>query len=301
MEYPFKNLVFEGSGVLGIAYQGAYEVLSEKGIMPQVERVCGSSAGTLTTLLIGLDYSTYESYEALMELKFSNLKDGGWIGLLRLFTDFGWYRGETYTNFFKKIIGEKTGDPFITFRELAQRDFRRPYFVASNLSRQRSQIFSLETTPDMSLVEAARMAISIPYFFAAPRYQGNIIIEGNWLHDHALHLFDQHQTAPRVPELSESQDYDPKQTLGFYCAPEEKLQRIYDFVSFTEGLQTIQGKQQADALREQEERAGRMVLVKNLNTNPLDFNLSQTQKVALMNRGKEATLRFMDKHFPEEE
>ena len=37
--YPYKNLVFEGGGVKGVAYGGAVEVLEQSAITPQIERV----------------------------------------------------------------------------------------------------------------------------------------------------------------------------------------------------------------------------------------------------------------------
>lgn len=45
MDYPFKHLVFEGGGVKGIAWVGASEVLEQKGVLPDIERVGGTSAG----------------------------------------------------------------------------------------------------------------------------------------------------------------------------------------------------------------------------------------------------------------
>ena len=45
MAYHFKNLVFEGGGVKGIAYVGAMEVLDKEGILNNIERVAGTSAG----------------------------------------------------------------------------------------------------------------------------------------------------------------------------------------------------------------------------------------------------------------
>ena len=38
MSYHFKNLVFEGGGVKGIAYVGAMEVLDREGILNNIER-----------------------------------------------------------------------------------------------------------------------------------------------------------------------------------------------------------------------------------------------------------------------
>ncbi len=45
MTYNFRNLVFEGGGVNGIAYLGALEVLEERGILTDIERIGGTSAG----------------------------------------------------------------------------------------------------------------------------------------------------------------------------------------------------------------------------------------------------------------
>ena len=45
--YPFKNLVFQGGGVKGIAYGGALDVLDKKGILKNIIRVAGTSAGAI--------------------------------------------------------------------------------------------------------------------------------------------------------------------------------------------------------------------------------------------------------------
>ena len=43
-DYPYKNLVFEGGGVKGVAYGGVFEVLEQRQITPQIESVAGTSA-----------------------------------------------------------------------------------------------------------------------------------------------------------------------------------------------------------------------------------------------------------------
>ena len=57
MPYHFRNLVFEGGGVKGIAYIGAMQVLEEKGILTSVQRVGGTSAGAINATLLALGYS----------------------------------------------------------------------------------------------------------------------------------------------------------------------------------------------------------------------------------------------------
>jgi len=51
----YKNLVFEGGGIRGLAYAGTIKVLEEKNILSQVEKTAGTSAGAIAALLISLD------------------------------------------------------------------------------------------------------------------------------------------------------------------------------------------------------------------------------------------------------
>ena len=83
MAYHFKNLVFEGGGVKGIAYVGALEVLDKEGILKDIKRVAGTSAGALVAVLIGLGYSAKELKDILWSINFQNFLDSSW-GVIRL-------------------------------------------------------------------------------------------------------------------------------------------------------------------------------------------------------------------------
>ena len=55
-----ENLVFEGGGVRGIAFTGAIQCLEEKGILKNVKRFAGSSAGALAATMLALNYNASE-------------------------------------------------------------------------------------------------------------------------------------------------------------------------------------------------------------------------------------------------
>ena len=97
MAYHFRNLVFEGGGVKGIAYVGALEVLDKEGILKDIKRVAGTSAGALVAVLIGLGYSAKELKDILWSINFQNFLDSSW-GVIRntkrFIEDYGWYKGE---------------------------------------------------------------------------------------------------------------------------------------------------------------------------------------------------------------
>lgn len=48
MTYPFRNLVFEGGGVKGVAFIGAIRGLNDEEILPEIQRFWGTSAGAIT-------------------------------------------------------------------------------------------------------------------------------------------------------------------------------------------------------------------------------------------------------------
>lgn len=91
-----KNLVFEGSGMRGLAYAGVIEELEKKGIITNIERVGGTSAGAVTALLISLGYTAEQIRIILSETKFQKFNDGGPGAFTRLKRKFGWFKGEAF-------------------------------------------------------------------------------------------------------------------------------------------------------------------------------------------------------------
>lgn len=45
MTAQFRNLIFEGGGVKGIAYVGAMQILAQRGILAEIRRVGGPAPG----------------------------------------------------------------------------------------------------------------------------------------------------------------------------------------------------------------------------------------------------------------
>ena len=78
MAYAFKNLIFEGGGVKGIAYVGAIRELENRQIMKNIKRVGGTSAGAINAVLLALGYTLKDTQKILMELNFKNFMDDSW-------------------------------------------------------------------------------------------------------------------------------------------------------------------------------------------------------------------------------
>ena len=70
--YNFKNLVFEGGGVKGIAYGGALEELEKRNILNGITRVAGTSAGAINACLLALGYSYKEVSDIIAQTSFKS-------------------------------------------------------------------------------------------------------------------------------------------------------------------------------------------------------------------------------------
>jgi NTE family protein len=198
----FRNLVFEGGGVKGIAYAGAIGVLEENGILPDIRRVAGTSAGAITAALLALGASSQNIQEIVGGTDFREFMDDSW-GVLRdinrLITHYGWYKGDRFEEWMRQHISDLTGGRAdMTFSQLARlatdeeaSSYRQLWMVASNLSMQSPQVFSARTTGDVPIWRAVRMSMSIPLFFAAADYKENVMVDGGVTWNYPVDIFFQ--------------------------------------------------------------------------------------------------------------
>ncbi|MCA1616853.1 MAG: patatin-like phospholipase family protein, partial [Acidobacteria bacterium] len=147
--YPFKNLVFEGGGVKGVAYAGVMEVLEPAAILPQITSVAGTSAGAITATLVSLNYSADEVFQIMMATDFSKFEDGSDLGgPIRFIEDYGWFKGDYFVNLMEGYIADKTGSKNTTFGELVnppkpvEPPFKELYVFGTDVSQQCWQEFS---------------------------------------------------------------------------------------------------------------------------------------------------------------
>lgn len=237
MNYPFRNLVFEGGGVKGIAYVGAMKVLEKEGIIENIKRVGGTSAGSINAVLFAAGFSNQETLNILNDLDFNDFKDDSW-GVLRdmnrLRDEYGWYKGDFFREWIGRLLKKKTGSSNVTFRALQEYSGKALYVYASNLSTKFGEVYSPEHTPRMRVVDAVRRSMSIPLFFRAVRDdRGDVFVDGGAINNYPVKLFDREKyledsSLKRIPGYYEeenkalavkspesSQYIYNKETLGF--------------------------------------------------------------------------------------
>ncbi|MCP5094379.1 MAG: hypothetical protein GY943_02370 [Chloroflexi bacterium] len=223
--YPFKNLAFQGGGIKTLAYQGAITVLEARGILPQIERVTGTSAGAVAALLVCFRLSAKETNQIFSSIDYSQIpalkssRDLSWQpprllepqvdrlianfdALKRLFFQYGWYANERGYNWLHDTIGAQCdGNGRATFGEFRDRGFRDLHVVATNITDKTVEIFCPHSTPDVAVADALLMSQTLPLFFESVKFDGTQLGQGDYygdggvLNNFPIHVFDRRMYA----------------------------------------------------------------------------------------------------------
>lgn len=297
--YPYRNLVFEGGGVKGVAYGGVLEVLELSAITPQITNVAGTSAGSITATLVSLGYTAAEFIEKMMDLDFTTLEDGNDIeGPFRLIKHYGWFKGDAFLGKMEQYIAEKTADQNgrATFRDFNDQNFKSLRVFSTNLSQQRLDEFSFEKTPDVAVADAVRMSMSIPFFFEAVRRKdGDVYCDGGVLDNYPIETYDTSEIRAdeQAGRMMHVRTPNPA-TLGFHLGTlDQAALNINHVTRFAAAVFDAILNIQNILLKATPGDELRTVFIDTLGIGTTDFKITAAQKVALIEQGRIATANYL--------
>ena len=313
----YKNLVFKVGGVRGVAYMGALEVLEEYGVLQDLERVAGTSAGAIAATLVSLRKNSQQTFELFNSLDLSkvpqkSINDNGRnIVLLknsanysRLFEKFGWFSSQYFQDWLGEVIAENCrGNRRATFRDFQEYGFRDLHVIATNLSQHRAEEFSIVTTPDVAVVDAVRMSMSIPLYFEALQFDGkrfgngDYYVDGGLYNNYPVHVFDQPRYAKESRMYRDGINWE---TIGLFLYPgqqgEQKTngrpQNLWEFLDLT--VRSIYDSHQAANLVENIADQKRTIMINDCGISSTRFDLSPESKEyqCLYHSGRKAVQEF---------
>lgn len=324
-KYDYKNLVLEGGGVRGLAYAGVFSVLEEKGILQQIEKVGGTSAGSIAGMMVSIGYSASEIDSMMLELRLQRFNDGkgGVLGKYRRFkNDFGIYKGKAFEKWLQQIVAYKTGNPQLTFAQLHELHLINPVFkdlycTGTNLSKQQLEIFSFSNTPGMPIALAARISGGIPLYFEPVALDNqlkrlkktdtlsfaNYYVDGGMLSNYPISMFDTCEFYGSNAIFCEKLKFN-RQTIGIKLErpqqidsiqnnsniiPAYKIKKLSQYLAaFTNLLmETLSRKYPG-----QENEKGRTIYVSQGNVSSKIRKTKQQDKLLLYNNGVKAANEF---------
>jgi NTE family protein len=331
-KYPFKNLIFKGGGVKAFAYLGVLQVLEEYRILTQIERIAGASAGALMATLLSFRLSAQETIDLFKTMDYSKIAQTGededeWLDHLpkllereleklkgrievisRFFRRYGLYANDYVHGWLQEAIADHCrGNGNATFAEFRKCGFRDIYIVATNVSAHSAAIFSAETTPKVAVADAVLMSCSLPFYFEAPRFNGeklgvgDIYTDGGVLSNYPLHIFDD----PRYSKGNRRFDRGVNwETLGCRLFTPQgcssKVGRISNLIDYIENLLETMAEVQAIAFESRYVDQFRTINISNCCIATTDFRIwpgeNDPKYVALFNSGVMATREYLENY-----
>lgn len=185
---PIKYIVIEGGGIRGRAYEELVNILKQANILAGIEHIGGSSAGAITAMLIAIGCSVDEVHSLVKDLSFKKFMEKErkpWpmtpeliVQLKKLMSIFfnegnSVSSGRLLLEWIETIIEKKLGNKHATFADLTKLVKTNPEVykylsvVGTNLTKNRSEVFNHETTPNMPISIAIRISASFPFHFQA--------------------------------------------------------------------------------------------------------------------------------------
>lgn len=219
--FYFSNCMaaFEGGGVRGAAYAGAYCAAVDAGI--RFSRVAGSSAGAIVAALVAAGASPSSIRRRLLETDFTALTAPAQAGaapfkksglpkvavLARLIGNSwiskieagGLYSSAALYLWIEKSLEEvfaEQGKP-VPSRPIRFGDLALPlHIVATDVSQKRPKVWSREATPDESVALAVQASCAIPVFFQPVTSGSSVLVDGGAVSNLPTHVFPANKGHP---------------------------------------------------------------------------------------------------------
>lgn len=170
-----ETLLFSGGGVKFLSYFGALKALKESNTF-NLKQVGGVSSGSMFGLALVLGIDMEELEKNVIDIDFSKC--------LKFKTRFLNYLGIDDGNeimYIMKQTFSKYCEFFnqdTTFKELYEITKIQYDVYATNLNKSEMVKFNYINTPNLRVVHAIRMSISIPFIFTIKKYNGDVYVDG---------------------------------------------------------------------------------------------------------------------------
>ena len=165
-----KNiLILSGGSFKGFAYIGVLKALKKLNLLNDLNIFIGTSVGSIFSLLLSLNSCIEEIEEFINKINF-NIKN--------LYCNYGLNDGSTIINLLISFLNKKNFNQNLTFKELYERTNNILIVNSSNITKKINEVFDYLLTPDMEILKAVRMSISVPFIFSHVKFNNCLYVDG---------------------------------------------------------------------------------------------------------------------------
>ena len=186
-----KNIiVIGGGGIKGLAALGSLRCLIDKEIICFPEIFAGTSVGSVICFLINIGYSPIDIYNFLEEIDFTKLIKYVEPENLLFNPCFGLSSPEPTIEIIYNFMKKKNINKNITFRELFLKTQSKLIITGTCVNDSTITYFSVDTYPEMQILKAIRISISIPFIFRPYLFENKLWVDGGCMNNFPIDLFN---------------------------------------------------------------------------------------------------------------
>lgn len=188
------HLSLSGGAMKGLCYMGVFRYLYIENLVNNIKFIHGTSIGSFFTIALALKIPVeYLEDEIKKVLKIINEHEDMAITQKKIYNiiqsngicDIK-FMMNPIINFLEKEYGVKD----ITFQELAKKTGVNIYIKSTNLNKGNARTFSVEDSPDISVIDASLSSMSIPFLVNPIKIAGDYYVDGDITKDKEIKMFE---------------------------------------------------------------------------------------------------------------
>ena len=273
------NCVFEGGGIKGISFVGALKALEEENI--QINKVAGTSVGSLIATLIAAGYKSIELEHIMKEYNFLKLKQKTKTSRIplvgktaSLILNRGIYQTNELERWISKLL-ERKGVK--TFSDL-KLDLK---IIAADVTSKEIVIFpddfkKYKLPKDFPVAKAVAISCSIPLFFKPTKLNKNTIVDGGIIANYPIWIFKDNAI----------------KTIGFMIKEDYKENKKRGIITYIHHvLETMASRD--NTIVDLNYGQNKTVKIKINNIEAIEFGITKKQKIDLYKNGYKYTKKYL--------
>lgn len=152
--------------------------IEEYNIVKSIDNYVGTSIGACVCFCLLIGYTYEELYDVFINLDINKARNIQIDNILNFGNTYGVDNGDKIVKILKVFLKKKLQVNSISFNELYKKTHKNITIIGSCLNTTSVEYFNLKNSPNMDVIDALRISISIPLFFTPVIYENKYYVDG---------------------------------------------------------------------------------------------------------------------------
>jgi predicted acylesterase/phospholipase RssA len=268
------TICLSGGGIKGFSFIGVLEYLEKNNNINinLINNFVGTSIGAIISFLLSIKYDIIELKEFLLNFNFKILINDYDNNIENLLINFGLDDGNKIIFILQSFLKNKYNLTDITFKEHYELTKNNLIIIGTNYTKSSEEMFNYKNTPNMSIITAIRISISVPLIFTPVLYNDNYYVDGALVNNFPINYCNL------------------KNTIGIninFTNNYNKIDNIAIYIKNCLGILIKNNNKSLNIINMEFDS-------ENDITNLIDFNINNENKINLINLGNKIAKKYID-------